>query len=239
MHIFYRISDVGYKKEKPPYIGNESCLKNFIQHFQVGRHKIVVIADNTSQETDSMILKYIDNKDLIKVSVGHGAGTFNIALDMALRLKDDELVYFVENDYIHTQSAPVVLEEGLRFGFSFVTLYDHPDKYLNPSEGGNPLCEGKSESTRVYRTENSHWKLTNSTTMTFATNVSCLKRAESILRKWTAGTHPYDFQMFLELVSAGFQLASAIPGQSTHGEIRWLAPGVNWLEAAELQTNDR
>jgi hypothetical protein len=228
MHIYYRISDVGYKKEKPAYINNENCLRNFVKQFNKHIEQMVVIADNTSPETDTMILNYVHSNHLMKVSVGHGAGTFNLALDMALELGDAESVYFVENDYLHTSDAPTVLEEGLQFGFSFVTLYDHPDKYLDPSEGGNPFCEGRSEVTRVYRTQSSHWKLTNSTTMTFAAKVSTLRKNAATIRKWTVGSHPYDFQMFLELVSGGNTLASAIPGMSTHGETKWLAPGVDW-----------
>jgi hypothetical protein len=175
----------------------------------------------------------------MKVSVGHGAGTFNIALDMALKLADTESVYFVENDYLHTSDAPSVLEEGLEFGFSFVTLYDHPDKYLNPSEGGNPFCEGKSEVTRVYRTNTSHWKLTNSTTMTFAAKASTLRKNEAIIRKWTSGNHPYDYQMFLEIIASGHTLSSPIPGLSTHGEVRWLTFGTNWEKLALTQISNK
>jgi hypothetical protein len=58
--------------------------------------------------------------------------------------------------------------EGFELGASFVALYDHPDKYLDPSKGGNPYCEGGAEDTRVYLTTSCHWKITNSTTMTFA-----------------------------------------------------------------------
>jgi outer membrane scaffolding protein for murein synthesis (MipA/OmpV family) len=64
----------------------------------------------------------------------------------------------------------------LELGASFVSLYDHPDKYLPPSQGGNPYCEGGAEDTRVYLTKSTHWKITNSTTMTFAATVSTLKK---------------------------------------------------------------
>jgi hypothetical protein len=152
-----------------------------------------------------MINKYIDPINIVKVSIGHGAGTFNLALDKSLTYPDDEIVYFVENDYLHKQTAPDVLQEGFDLGASFVALYDHPDKYLDPSNGGNPYSAGGAEDTRVYLTDSCHWKVTNSTTMTFAAKVSTLKRVEPILRKHTSGTHPDDFQMFsgrLPLVAA-------------------------------------
>ncbi len=228
MKLIYRISDAGYNKVKPAYINNEICLKNFCNVFFNHIHDILIIADNCSDATIDMINKYIDPINIIKVSVGHGAGTFNLALDKALLYNDDEIVYFIENDYLHKQYSDKILKEGFELGASFVALYDHPDKYLDPSRGGNPYCEGGAEDTRVYLTDSCHWKITNSTTMTFAAKVSTLKRTETILRNHTVGSHPNDFNMFLELREQGELLISSIPGYSTHGETNWLAPLTDW-----------
>ena len=228
MKIIYRISDAGYNKVKPDYINNETCLKNFCNVFFNHIHDILIIADNCSEETLNMINKYIDTINIVKVSVGHGAGTFNLALDKSLTYNDDEIVYFVENDYLHKQLSPDILKQGFELGASFVSLYDHPDKYLDPSNGGNPYCEGGAEDTRVYITDSCHWKITNSTTMTFAAKVSTLKRIEPILRKHTSTSYPNDFQMFLELREQNELLITPIPGYSTHGETRWLSPLTNW-----------
>ena len=224
MKIIYRISDTGYKKEKPEYIDNKKCLSNFVWTFQ--DHDILVMADNISDNTREMIQQH--EVSIKHVSVGHGAGTFNLALDIALTYDDDEIVYFVENDYIHKPGSHEIITEGFELGASFVSLYDHPDKYLDPSQGGNPYCEGGGEDTRVYLTDSCHWKVTNSTTMTFAANVSTLKRVESILRKWTSETHPNDFQMFLELRDNNELLITPLPGYATHGETAWLSPLTDW-----------
>jgi len=228
MKIIYRTSDVGYKKVKPDYINNENCLKNFVKVFNKHIDDIIVIADNPSDELLDSIKKYIPINNIAIVKIGHGAGTFNTALDIALTFDDNEVVYFVENDYLHREGSDIILMEGINMGAHFVSLYDHPDKYLNPNEGGNPHCEGKSEITRVYLTENSHWKLTNSTTMTFASKVSTLKKVEDILRKFTNGTHPYDFEMFTELRNMEYSLLTPIPSYSTHGETQHLAPLIGW-----------
>ena len=228
MKIIYRISDTGYKKEKPDYINNESCLRNFCNIFYEYINNIHVIADNCSDDTINMITNYINPDNIETVSIGHGAGTFNLALDKALHWNDDEIVYFVENDYLHKRYSPDVLQEGFTLGASFVALYDHPDKYLSPQNGGNPYCEGGAEDTRVYLTNSCHWKITNSTTMTFASKVSTLKRTEMILRKHTSSSHPNDFHMFLELRNLNELLITALPGYSTHGETAWLSPLTNW-----------
>jgi len=227
MKIIYRISDAGYNKIKPHYINNENCLKNALQVFPTSEYDWSIIADNISEETNNMIQKYISKDYINYVSVGHGAETFNLALDEALS-SHDEIVYFIENDYLHRPNSGNVFKEGFELGASFISLYDHPDKYIGPDQGGNPYCEGGAEDTRVYLTKSCHWKITNSTTMTFASKVSTLKRTESILRKWTNGTHPNDFNMFLELREQNELLITSIPGYSTHGETAWLSPLTDW-----------
>ena len=226
MKVIYRISDAGYNKVKPNYIDNEKCLKNATEVFKDADWSI--IADNVSESTENMIRKYVAEDRIKRVSVGHGAGTFNMALDETLMYPDDEIIYFIENDYLHKPKSKEILEEGFNLGASFVSLYDHPDKYLDPSKGGNPYCKGGAEDTRVYLTDSCHWKMTNSTTMTFATKVSTLKRCEHILREHTSQTHPNDFQMFLELRKNNELLITSIPGYSTHGETSWLSPLTNW-----------
>jgi hypothetical protein len=226
MKIIYRISDTGYNKVKPDYINNENCLKNFVYIFD--NQNLEIIADNCSETTLRMIMKYVHPNMVNIVSVGHGAGTFNLALDKALKWDDNEIVYFVENDYLHKPGSDKVLKEGFDLGASFVSLYDHPDKYRSPEQGGNPYCDGGAEDTRVYLTDSCHWKITNSTTMTFASKVSTLKRVEPILRKYTQGSYPEDFKMFLELREQNELLITSIPGYSTHGETAWLSPLTNW-----------
>ena len=223
MKIIYRISDVGYNKIKPDYINNENCLKNFVYIF--GNQNLEIIADNCSKETLQMITKYCHPNKINTVSVGHGAGTFNLALDMALKYDDETIIYFVENDYLHKPGSDKILVEGLQIGYNYVALYDHPDKYIN---GANPFVEDGGEVTRVMLSNSCHWKITNSTTMTFAAQVKTLKEDESILRKYTSGSYPRDFEMFLALREKQHGLITPIPGYATHGETAWLSPLTDW-----------
>ena len=223
MKIIYRISDTGYNKVKPDYITNESCLKNFVSIFN--NQNLYIIADNCSKETMNMITKYVHLPNIVNVSIGHGAGTFNLALDMALKWEDDEIVCFVENDYIHLPNSAQMLEEGFKLGAPYVTLYLHPDKFMTPLQGGNPEVDNDGGYlTRIYRGETQLFGMFNSTTMTFAARVKSLREDETILRKYTSGTHPNDFKMFLELRDNGKALLCPLNTFSTHGETQWLAP---------------
>jgi len=128
--IIYRISDAGYKKEKPTYINNETCLRNAVTIFPCKIYEWLLIADNCSTETITMIEKYVPRENILEVSIGHGAGTFNLALNKALAYDNDTIVYFLENDYLHLPSSDKILFEGFELGVAdYVTLYDHPDKY--------------------------------------------------------------------------------------------------------------
>lgn len=230
MKVIYRISDAGYNKVKPLYINNANCLQNAVRVF--GKENFHVIADNVSEETKRIIRQSgdIEDEQIDYVSVGHGAGTFNLALDWALKQDEDTIVYFLENDYIHKPNSNDIIIEGINLGGDYVSLYDHPDKYIPGSRGGNPYIEDDGgEVTKVYLSNSCHWKLTNSTTMTFASKVSTLKEDESILRKWTnMGHYPRDFDMFMELREKGKSLMTSIPGYSTHGETAWLSPLTDW-----------
>jgi hypothetical protein len=223
MKIIYRISDIGYNKIKPDYINNENCLKNFVSVFS--NKDLHIITDNCSESTLKMIMKYVHPNAITTVSIGHGAGTFNLALDMALKWDDDEIVYFVENDYIHLLGSPQILEEGFKLGAPYMTLYLHPDKFIPPFQGGNPeVSQDGGYPTKIFRGETQLFGMFNSTTMTFAAKVKTLKEDENILREYTSGTHPNDFHMFLELRDKGNALLCPLNTFSTHGETAWLAP---------------
>lgn len=235
MKIYYRISDNSYDKEKLEWATKEYCLKNFTQKFYYHIDNITVIADNVSTETLQMIERYIPSNQIIQTQYGHGALTFNHALQLAMKLDTStfDKVYFVEDDYLHRADADLVLSDLLDT-VPIATLYDHPDKYLNPSEGGNPQCSNRSEQTRLYLGKYSHYKLTNSTTMTFGTTVRTLKLIYDVVNDWTSKTYPsnypYDYYMFQQIIPMGFPIASSVPAFATHTETRWIAPLVEWKD---------
>jgi hypothetical protein len=237
------MSETGYAKVKLAGINNDLCLKNALYTNYYSHDEETswcIIGDNLTKDTKDKILMIPrmkhGNKTIEDVSVGNGAGTFNLALDKALQYDDNDVVYFLENDYIHKQSWDKILLEGIQdLGADYVSLYDHPDKYMPANKGGNPLVGSDGgEETKVFLTKSCHWKLTNSTTMTFAAKVSTLKKDETILRKWTTiDGYPRDFDMFIELRSIGRSLVTPIPAWSTHGESAWLSPLHDW----ELELN--
>ena len=239
INALYRISNGSYDKDR--IATKERCLQNFVETFMWwDTDKLVMLEDGCNRNTAKMVFEVIagghftkqvnldkPSYELYEIHAGSSAQSFNVALDYALKLTDEEYVYFVEDDYLHWPECRKVMEEGLQRAH-YVSLYDHPDKFINVEDGGNPHVTDGGEITRVFRTPMCHWKLTNSTTMTFATSVRILHADEHIWRKYTTGTYPRDFDAFIELRNIGRTLATPIPGYSTHTERKWLSPYRDW-----------
>jgi hypothetical protein len=232
MKILYRLSDSGNLKNKLPFADKFFCLANFVHVFK--NEQIILIADNCKPETIEKLKSF--PVTIMETSLGN-AKSWRYAVEYAINtFGKDELVYFVEDDYIHLPDSPKLIEEGLSIG-DYVTLYDHPDKYWNPGDGGNPFVKDGGEPTRVFLTPSSHWKLTNSTTMTFAARVSTLIEDRPIWWKHTQ-KWPNDFEAFKELCGRGSlynyffgkrkKLISPLPGFSTHVETKFLTPLIDW-----------
>jgi len=237
--IAYRISEAGFPKEKPSYVNNENCLRNAIAAFPLDKHEWHVLADSVGVETKAMIEKYVPQKNIEYVTIKNGPGyPFLHLLNKLINQSDNtDIIYFIENDYIHCLGSDVVMQEGFNLGAHYVTLYDHPDKYINATDGGNPYIEDGGEITKVFLTKSCHWKLTNSTTGTFASTVQALKDDYQTIIKYANNPYWNDFQMCLELGNRGRTIISCIPGYATHGETKWLTPLIDWQKVMDDTLN--
>lgn len=224
MKVLYRISDGSTPKEKFRNATKKYCIENFLKEFP--KEEVIIYADNVKDETFQWITDL--GCDTVRTNGGSSAAGFRIVFDEALKLSDDEIVYFVEDDYLHMTNSRQVLLEGLE-RVNYVSLYDHLDKYMLPAYGGNPyIGDDAAEETKVFLTKHSHWKLTNSTTMTFATTVKVLREDEEVWRKHSTGICPRDFDAFIELREKGRTLATPLPGYSTHCDVQYPSPLIDW-----------
>jgi glycosyltransferase involved in cell wall biosynthesis len=204
----YRICDHRNGGTKIPHVTKRQCFLNFIEVF--GVDNLVVVADNTSQGTIEFISRYVSTIE--RTSLGN-SGSFLYAAQLALQYHDDDLVYLVEDDYLHLPKSRQCLLEGLQHA-DYVSLYDHADKYMLHSP--NPLVKDGGENTKVILTASSHWKYTNSTTMTFATKVGTFKADQSLFKDHCKDAIPKDYYLFRALAQRGRTLLTPIPGRSTH-----------------------
>lgn len=228
--VYYRLSNLeaGISKNKILNATKKHCLENCIKEF--GVNNITILGDKLNDETKKFV--NLLNLKLIEVNNGNGSGTFRDALNLAIKEnKDDDLIYLLEDDFLHKPNSKKYLIECLFKYNAYVTLYDHPDKYIDKIDGGNPFIEDKGEVTRLIKTKSTHWKITNSTVMSFAAKVSRLKEDYELLMKYSSDNITDSFRLFMELSSSkNIPVLSAVPGISTHVESKWLSPFTNWEE---------
>jgi len=212
MKIYYRISDNSYEKQKLIGATKEVCLNNFCSAFKnyifCDNPSMLIIADNCNKDT----LKMLENTNIPMIVSNDGnAGSLRRTLELAITENDDEILYLVEDDYLHYGKSAILLQEGIKRS-DYVTLYDHPDKYTRFYDGG--------EFSKVIKTNSSHWRYTTSTCMTFGTKVKTLKQDMPVWNEFTSGDHPHDHYIFKKLTEEKRRrLAVCIPGAACHTDL--------------------
>lgn len=204
--IYYRVSDNSYQKPRLPGSTKQSCFLDFIGKF--GDQSLEIIADNCRSETVGF---FVDRGCRVHEITTGNAGSFRSAMDLASVLPADEIVYMIEDDYLHRRDASMILiGEGLGLA-AYATLYDHPDKYTPQYDLG--------EFSKVCRTEGSHWRFTRSTCMTFAARAGTLQEDRGTWERHISGDHPNDDAAFVALAERGRRLAVCIPGRANHCDL--------------------
>ncbi len=231
LHVVYRLSELtaAGAKSKLENATKIQCLTNAIRTFPDA--KFTVLADSLSDTFLSEVHAIFPK--VTRITCGSGGSSFRHAANIAMSFEPADIVYLLEDDYLHLPQATGILLDGFRVGADYVTLYDHPDKYINSEDGGNPLVRDGGELTRLKIGELSHWKITNSTTMTFATRVATLKSDWSVFLKYCGGNYTDDYKVFRHLSKwKRRQLVSSVPGYSTHCELAFLSPLRDWVKDA-------
>ncbi len=126
---------------------------------------------------------------------------------------DDDIVVLLEDDYLVHKNWEEMIIEGLKFA-NYVTLYDHPDKYIyNPMSS---LKQGKY-----------WWRTTPSTTNSYATTYKTLLDDMDIHQEYSKFPITHDHEKFLHLWSIGRTLMSSIPAGWSHEE-KGMQCNLNW-----------
>jgi hypothetical protein len=208
IYIYYRISDKGRPKDKISYADKFTCLSNAVRIFGIGH--FYILADNCSEPTINFIKSLGVSYE--ETNLGNAASFIYMVDVIVKNHKTDDYVYLLEDDYLHRPNSKNILFEGLEIA-DYVSLYDHPDKYLLEKSGGNPFNHSALQKTRIHASKSAHWRETNSTTMTFACRVKVLQEDYKIWKKYCGiSKTPKDFYAFITLTTRNFgELCKFIP----------------------------
>lgn len=215
-HCLY--SNISANKEKPSWFDREKIFLNLAKEINRDDLQFHVFYDGENA-SGHFLENYLDDYNFVFEKCGSGAKSFIKALDFAASL-DCEIVYFVEDDYVHRSGWIDVLIEGMSMGPDYLTLYDHPDKY--DQRLYHPSCS-------LYTSKTCHWRTTPSTTDTFACKKDTLLKDMEILKKYSTNVSiSRDHERFVHLGSLGRILTSCIPGFSNHSLLGYESPTTNW-----------
>ncbi len=221
-------------KLRPEWFSHETCFRNLLRTVAHDKHaakaRIVIVYDSSKEEfPQDFIAKYYAD-DALGLSLQFIAGgsdlnSFLITLNLAKECpsKPTDLVYFLENDYLHQEGwlSKVFEAYDSPLPFDYLSLYDHKDKYIYDMY--------QDLRSKVMCSETHHWRTAPSTCASFIVDAGTLAADHDIL-----GSGLTDYYFFSRLHSERNRvLITPIPGLSTHSMAGYLSPAVNWAGVAQ------
>ncbi len=230
-----KFSSNSANKARPSWFTREGCFNSFINTLDTDC-ELNICFDGTLTGSGHFLEndKYKGKFKLYEKQGGNDAKSFLNLLDTvkASHFSDYDILYFVEDDYLHNIGWPKILREGFKYiDVDYITLYDHNDKYF--FEMYEDLMS------KVGLTPSVHWKTIPNTTNTYACLGKTFKRDFVVHVKYCDIVRGLtrDFDKFYELASAGKTLINPIPGYSTHCEPDFMSPIINWEEVYNKTCN--
>ena len=149
----------------------------------------------------------------------------NIHQSLIEAKESEDLIYFVEDDYIHSKNA---INEMI-LTFERISSQTKGDLFLCPID--YPYLYSKAEPTQVFLGDNHHWRKINETLCTFLTSKKIVDRHWNILKSMCEIEH-YPFEKPLHNIYEKELCISPIPSLAIHctnvNSIFGLSPNVDW-----------
>jgi hypothetical protein len=208
-HSYYSKNTELDNRIRPEWFDKKKIFENLIRVTDWGKCEVKVIYD-TSFGDDSHNF-FGESYNIIKINAGTEAESFLMLLDIIKsdNLEDNDIIYILEDDYLHREGWEKALCESLNGIADYVSMYDHADKYMD-----YPDLVSK-----IFISESCHWRTVPSTCNTYACKNGTLMNDFEIHRKYSTENYngiSQDHNKFIHLGSIGRKLVTPIPGYSTH-----------------------
>ena len=220
INIFYRHYNIQGNdlKNRPTRFDFEKCFTNLLKTIEGKNIDLHVIMDGDVET--NFINKYKDKYTLHTIYARNDYGSYleTYKYIKSLNLTDTDLIYFLENDYLHVDDwHEKIIDLFNTYDVDgYVSLYDCLDKYTSP--------DYTDLVSHIYVTKTSHWRTTPSTCGSYIITKKIFDDDEDIN---TGG--PGDHHKFLWLSkNRGRLVLSPIPSLSTHSVSNLMAPLINW-----------
>ena len=215
------------------------------------KFKLIVTDTNSSEEDINQVKKILEQSNIqnkfisidlekfkSKIKQGYSNAKFaNMANFynslMIAKNEEADLIYFVEDDYIHSLNA---LTEMILAYEKFNTIFSK-DLVLLPSD--YPYLYSKDENTKIYLGEKNHWRLVSESLVTFMTTKKLiLKYYDNLEKMGIEWTDPWEQP--LHKIYTSNPCLSPIPSLAIHcaniNSIFGISP---LIDAKELWENSK
>lgn len=236
-HCYYSRLQEFSDRKRPQWFDKENVFKNFKRTINNSLADYYIIYDEHFGSIKDTFL--VDEQNVKIINCGCESDSFIHTLNYIVS-KDyspETIIYFLEDDYLHLPNWCEILLEGFTLGSSYVTLYDF-DYFLNDNNFY-----------KLFKTQNTHWRVVPATTNTFACKYSILLEDyeihkdhslnavidkniindESLKTKYKNFSFSRDYDKFWVLSQKHNKyVISPMPGYSTHCDMNHLSPFRNW-----------
>ena len=194
--IYPKISSFPAKFSNDKYKLSEFCLKSFKKSLGKLKVKMFVLLDNCPPEYEELFLKYFDAEDIefIRVDGIGNLPTFRLQIEILLKQKLSEIIYFAEDDYFYlSEQFPEMIEFlNENSDADFVSPYDHLDLYTSHIHNYESI---------IKISKNRHWRTAGSICLTFLTTKKTLQKTHETFQSYSEGNT--DWGMWLSLTNDG------------------------------------
>jgi hypothetical protein len=219
-HSYYSPNTSIPNRKRPEWFGKKKIWENFLRVTDSENCDIKIIYD--IHFGDSAEFFFGEDVNIIKINCGTEASSFLETLEIIKNDDNspDDIVYIIEDDYLHLPGWENILIEGINLGVDYISLYDHLDKYRDYPD----------LTSKIFVSKSSHWRTVPSTCNTYACKYSTLMTDFEIHRKYSIEHHEgvsSDNSKFLHLGNIGRILITPVPGYSTHCNLE-MSPTIDW-----------
>ena len=224
-HCYYSKLQELPDRTRPKWFNKIKVFENFKNTLNSNLVNYTIIYDEYYGSIDNTFLAQEKNVEII--NCGSECDSFLKTLDViqSRNFDDDQIVYLLEDDYLHRSGWCDIMLEGFSINASYVTLYDF-EEFNNQ----DILC-------KIFSTDRCHWRSVPASTNTFACRYKTLLEDLNIHEKYSS-SHAVkekegfyfskDYDKFWELQKHNRYVISSIPGWSTHCDANFLSPIIDW-----------
>ena len=220
INIYYRHAVTNNSgRYRPSWFSYEKCFKNLLRTIE-GYDNINLTLAMDGDINQDFTKNYQDKFTLFSTNYKSSLFSYRALLEHIKEqsMESDELIYFLENDYLHTDNwvDKIINLFSTYSGLDYISLYDHNDKYFLPMY--NNLVS------KIITTKTHHWRTTPSTCGSFIINRKIFEEDYDV-----QSTHVGDHNTFLWLNENRQRFVfTPIPGLSTHCMEDLMSPTIDW-----------